>query len=262
VIIRKLQNAGVEIIADALAIRSKLPALLFEHGLLVLREQRLTPVELVAIAEEFGACTHNKALWQDHAAVLRVSNELGPDGQRTGILDSDVLEWHADGSHLYGDHDGVILFAQKSDNAATTTWADMSAAYRALDPSLRQCLNNTIGVHDFFSSDAGYPLPEDVAGVLRERGPRRRKLIHDHPVTERRSLYVSPMFLSRLEGVAGPIDLQWLAEFSTQGRFCYSHLWRDGDLILFDNLTTMHRRSALAGARTLLRVQFGYERWL
>lgn len=255
---KTLVNMGVEMAGSALDHFDDLPNALFSHGLVLFRSQHLCPDELVQIARLFGDAVANTRFWEERPEVLRISNELGPNGERTGILESDALEWHSDGSHLHGDKDGVVLYAAKTDVGTVTTWSDTAKAFQSLPEDLCQRLEDVVGVHDFFSRGNDYPMPEKQRDELRRLGPRKRSLLCRHPVNGRISLYVSPIFLA---GAEGPhTDLRALIAASTDPAFCYDHQWRTGDLILFDNLTTLHKRSPVSGPRTIHRVQFGYEK--
>jgi alpha-ketoglutarate-dependent 2,4-dichlorophenoxyacetate dioxygenase len=126
---------------------------------------------------------------------------------------------------------------------ANTEFADMRAAYDALDARTKAEVESLICEHSLtFSREAiGFTelTPEERAAFR----PVRQRLVRTHPVTGRRSLFLSS-HAGTIEGWTIPearMFLRDLTEFATQERFVYSHEWRVNDLVIWDNRTTMHR---------------------
>ena len=119
----------------------------------------------------------------------------------------------------------------------------MRAAYDALDDETRAEVEGLICEHSqiFSRQQLGFT---DFTDEERERfKPVRQCLVRTHPVTKRRSLYLS----SHAGGILGwPVPearafLRDLVEHATQRQFVYAHTWRVGDLVMWDNRQTMHR---------------------
>ncbi len=152
--------------------------------------------------------------------------------------------WHSDSSFRpvpakYSLLSGRILPSW----GANTEFADMRAAYDALDERTRAEVEDLICEHSLmFSREAiGFTelTPEERVAFL----PVRQRLVRTHPVTGRKSLFLSA-HAGTIEGWTIPearMFLRDLTEFATGERFVYSHEWRVNDLVIWDNRTTMHR---------------------
>jgi len=126
---------------------------------------------------------------------------------------------------------------------ANTEFADMRAAYDALDERTKAEVEDLICEHSLaFSREAiGFTdlTPEERVAFR----PVRQRLVRTHPVTGRRSLFLSA-HAGGIEGWTIPearMFLRDLTEFATKERFVYAHDWRVNDLVIWDNRTTMHR---------------------
>jgi len=126
---------------------------------------------------------------------------------------------------------------------ANTEFADMRAAYDALDARTKAEVEDLVCEHSLtFSREAiGFTdlTPEERAAFR----PVRQRLVRTHPVTGRRSLFLSA-HAGAIEGWTIPearMFLRDLTEFATRERFVYAHEWRVDDLVIWDNRTTMHR---------------------
>ena len=126
---------------------------------------------------------------------------------------------------------------------ANTEFADMRAAYDALDARTKAEVEDMVCEHSLaFSREAiGFTdlTPEERAAFR----PIRQRLVRTHPVTGRKSLFLSA-HAGTIEGWTVPearMYLRDLTEFATHERFVYSHEWRLNDLVIWDNRTTMHR---------------------
>jgi alpha-ketoglutarate-dependent 2,4-dichlorophenoxyacetate dioxygenase len=126
---------------------------------------------------------------------------------------------------------------------ANTEFADMRAAYDALDARTKAEVEDLVCEHSLaFSREAiGFTdlTPEERVAFR----PVRQRLVRTHPVTGRKSLFLSA-HAGTIEGWTVPearMYLRDLTEFATRERFVYSHEWRLNDLVIWDNRTTMHR---------------------
>jgi alpha-ketoglutarate-dependent 2,4-dichlorophenoxyacetate dioxygenase len=152
--------------------------------------------------------------------------------------------WHSDSSFRpvpakYSLLSGRVLPSW----GANTEFADMRAAYDALDDRTKAEVEDMVCEHSLlFSREAiGFfdMTPEEKTAFR----PVRQRLVRTHPVTGRKSLFLSA-HAGAIEGWTIPearMFLRDLTEFATQPRFVYSHEWRPYDLVVWDNRRTMHR---------------------
>ena len=227
------------------------------YAVLVFRGQALTDEQQLAFTLNFGALEQYKT--PGHVRK-REDNRLGP-----GIADFSNLDKHG---HIMSPEDRVWFFKLgdhlwHSDSSfrpvpakysllsgriipswgANTEFADMRGAYDALDARAKAEVEDLVCEHSLiYSREAiGFTdlTPEEIAAFR----PVRQRLVRTHPVTGRKSLFLSA-HAGAIVGWTVPearMFLRDLTEQATQREFVYSHAWRPGDLVMWDNRATMHR---------------------
>ena len=181
--------------------------------------------------------------------IFDVSN-LDEEGR---ILESDDARsayrlgnqlWHTDSSFRQKSATWSMLHARVIPPAGgNTEFADMRAAYDALPEAMKRKLDGLVAEHSIWHSRTklgGYTPTEEER---KARPPARHRLVRRHPGSGRNGLFIAS-HASHIIGM--PIDegqalLRELIEFATEPRFVYSHAWRLGDLVIWDNRCTMHR---------------------
>lgn len=241
------------------------------HAVLVFRDQPLSDAEQLAFAQRFDGALHART----GAAVLgrnRFGNEaltdisnldqngeiLGQDDRRRMYALGNRL-WHTDASFQDPPGRYSMLSARLVPAVpADTEYADLRAAYDALDAHTRESLEGLKAHHSIAYSreTLGFEFSETEKNQLEGA---EHPLVRTNPRTQRRSLYLAS-HASRILGwpvPEGRLLLRELIEHATQPQFVYRHAWRAGDLVIWDNLATMHRGRAfddLKNRRELRRV--------
>jgi alpha-ketoglutarate-dependent 2,4-dichlorophenoxyacetate dioxygenase len=152
--------------------------------------------------------------------------------------------WHSDSSFRavpakYSLLSGRIVV----DAGGNTEFADMRAAYDALDPSTKAEIEDLVCEHSLIYSRGTLGFTELSDEEKRMFTPVRQRLVRTHPVTRRKSLYLS----SHIGTIVGwPMPearafIRDLTEHAVQPAFTYAHRWRQHDLVMWDNRSTMHR---------------------
>jgi len=227
------------------------------HAVLVFRDQDLTDEQQLAFTLNFGELESYKT-----AGHVRKPEDyrLGP-----GIADFSNLDKHG---HIMSAEDRVWFFKLgdrlwHSDSSfrpipakysllsgrvipswgANTEFADMRAAYDALDARTKAEIDDLVCEHSLIYSREAIGMvdltPEEIAAFK----PVRQRLVRVHPVTGRKSLFLSS-HAGAIVGWTVPearIFLRDLTEHATQREFVYAHAWRRHDLVMWDNRATMHR---------------------
>ena len=152
--------------------------------------------------------------------------------------------WHSDSSFKAVPAKYSLLHARAlPSKGGNTEFADMRAAYDALDQDSKDLIDPLICEHSQMYSRAKLGF-SDFTPEERERfKPVRQRLVRTHPSTGRKSLYLSS-HAGTIVGWPEPEAkalLMDLTEAATQREFVYSHVWRVGDLVMWDNRATMHR---------------------
>jgi alpha-ketoglutarate-dependent 2,4-dichlorophenoxyacetate dioxygenase len=152
--------------------------------------------------------------------------------------------WHSDSSFKVVPAKYSLLHARRiPSRGGNTEFADMRAAYDALDAETRAAIEDLICEHSQIYSRQQLGFTDFTEEERARFAPVRQRLVRTHPSTGRRSLYLS----SHAGGIVGwPVPearafLRDLTEHATQPRFVYVHCWRVGDLVMWDNRRTMHR---------------------
>ena len=156
-------------------------------------------------------------------------------------------KWHSDSSFKQVPATASMLNAYiVPKEGGETEFANMAAAYRALDEETKKLCEGLVAIHDFYWSRRDI---EEQAFTQKERDaipPVRHPLIRTHPETGQKAIYVGS-HTREIEGwdfnkSRNLIDM--LINFSTQKQFTYQHKWNVGDMVLWDNRSAMHRGMA------------------
>jgi taurine dioxygenase len=219
------------------------------NGLLVFRDQRITPEQHVAFSQRFGPLmihVLDKFLLPGHPEILRVSNVI-ENGEPIGLGDAGRI-WHSDLSYTPEPSLGSLLYALEiPTEGGDTSFANMSAAYDALPAEIRQRLDGKLAVHSYGHSYAKFSGSKFRPELTQKQKDQVAEVVHPvvrtHPETGQKTLFVNEGFTSRIVDLPEAESrelLKFLFEHSTQPRFVYRHRWQDHDLLFWDNRCTIH----------------------
>src|SRR3989454_3915651 len=226
------------------------------YAVLMFRAQKITDEQQMAFSRNFGALEDarggNITKPEDKrlgVGMNDVSN-LGRDGQplsresRVRLFNLGNMLWHSDSSFRTIPAKYSLLSARVVNPVGgNTEFADMRAAYDALDADTKAKIEDLICEHSLMYSRGSLGMVDFTDGERAMFRPVRQRLVRTHPVTGRKSLYLS----SHAGGIVGMpmpearILLRDLNEQATQPRFVYAHAWRPWDLVIWDNRQVMHR---------------------
>jgi alpha-ketoglutarate-dependent 2,4-dichlorophenoxyacetate dioxygenase len=235
---------------------AELEAGMDRYAVLVYHDQRFTDDQQKAFSTNFGPLENTStgnvitpAGRRLDAYMADVSN-LGVDHKplarddRRRLFNLGNQLWHSDSSYKaipskYSLLSGRIVV----DAGGNTEFADMRAAYDALDASTKTDIEDLICEHSLIYSRGSLGFTELSDEERQMFRPVRQRLVRTHPVTGRKSLYLSA-HIGTIIGWPMPearAFIRDLTEHAVQPRFVYSHKWRQHDLVMWDNRTTMHR---------------------
>jgi len=242
----------------------KILGFLHRHGVIVFRDQNLTPRQLAAFSECFGELDihHMTEHVFPDLPQVRVLSNVKKDGKGIGITKGG-MHWHSDLSYKPKPAMVTLLYAiECPPQGADTQFADMSGAWNALTEARRQTLRGLRAVHDRnYRYSALYPgRPPLTAEQISKVPPVEHPLVRIHPATGRPALFVAKDVVSHIIGMPqdeGRVLIDELEAFATQPQFVYSHQWRPGDVVVWDNRCTLHRATPYEPIyrRTLYRTQ-------
>jgi alpha-ketoglutarate-dependent 2,4-dichlorophenoxyacetate dioxygenase len=226
-----------------------------EYAVLVFRDQTFSDEEHLAFAQRLDGVLHTKlgisALQKNrfgNEALGDISN-LDENGE---VMQSDNRRrmyglgnrlWHTDASFQDPPGRYSMLSAKVVPPVpADTEYADMRAAYDALDPEMKDRLEGLRVHHSIAHSrqTLGFEFSKDEAEALKGA---IHPLVRTIPRSHRKSLYVASHASRIIDWPVpeGRLLLRDLMEHATQPEFVYRHSWRVGDLVIWDNRATMHR---------------------
>ena len=248
-----------------------------KHLVVLFRNQSLTDAELVAFGKRFGELEISDPLpsplanegrakqgkGDDRYPEVTVVSNVITDGIAIGGLGDGEVVWHTDMSSRAAPPNQTILYGiEVSSSGGETAFLNMYEAYDALPADLKARAGELRLKHDATTDAAGYGRKKfrDSAHLDVTASPgTMHPLVRTHPETGRNCLYLGRRSKAYLVGLGideseALLDRLWA--HATQPRFEWSHRWRQGDVLMWDNRCTMHHRTPFAAdeRRTLHRV--------
>lgn len=239
-----------------------------QHAVLLFRDQRLSPDDLIAFSRRFGELDHapiqenGRRFVEGRPELYVVSNVIGADGQAIGSLGAGEAVWHTDMSYLPAPPIASMLYALEVPPAGGDThFSSMYAAWDGLPDDLRARAIGRRVKHDGTYNSGGFLR----AGVVATDDPMSapghlHPLVCRHPESGRQMLYLGRRRLAYIEGLdlaesEALLDALWAQ--ASRPEIAWAHRWRVGDLVLWDNRCTMHRRDPFdpASRRVMHRTQ-------
>jgi taurine dioxygenase len=237
------------------------------YQVIVLRGQHLDDDELIAFSRRFGELDeapvqeNGRRFVEGHPEIYVVSNVV-ERGVPIGSLGSGEAVWHTDMSYLPRPPKASILYAlEVPPSGGETSFCSTTAVWDMLSTDLRARVVGLRVKHDGTYNSGGYVRegvnisddPRTAVGVF-------HPLVCLHPETGRRSLYLGRRRNAYIEGLAldeseALLDTLWA--HATRPELAWEHSWRPGDVVMWDNRSTMHRRNGFdpEARRVLHRTQ-------
>ncbi len=238
-----------------------------DHLVLLVRGQNLTDDELIAFSRRFGALDHapvqeNGRRFVDGKPELYVVSNVVENGVAIGSLGAGEAVWHTDMSYLQDPPKASALYAlEVPPTGGATGFCDMYRALDELPADLRRRIDGRLVKHDGTYNSGGYVREGVVATDDPVAAPGTlHPIICTHPETGRRALYLGRRRNAYIDGLPlaeleALLDETW--RHATQDSLTWYNQWRIGDLVLWDNRCTMHRRDPFdpAARRVMHRTQ-------
>ncbi|GAA4323936.1 TauD/TfdA family dioxygenase [Pigmentiphaga soli] len=236
------------------------------HGVVVIAGQKLSPDEHIAFTRRFGDLEKfviDAYNLPGKPEIFVVSNII-ENGKPIGMADAGRM-WHSDMCFTPVPPRGSFLYALEvpmlnGQPLGDTYFASTAAAYDALPEATRRRIDGLRAVNSFSArvavaaeraEKAGNVDPATIAHMKAERDKTKAEvpdvehpLVRTHPITGRKCLYVSDLITSDIVGMPaeeGRALLKTLLEHVTRPQFVYRHRWQVGDLVMWDNCSSMHQ---------------------
>ena len=216
------------------------------------RAQKLTDPQMLEFSRLFGELDppgpnpYGKPFLPRHPEMNVISN-VKEDGVPIGGLGDGEAIWHSDMTYVDTPPSAALLYAlELPAEGGDTYWANMYLAYEALPADMKKRIQGLKAIHDATYNSAGIKRKgyDDVTDPRRAPGAHHG-LVRRHPETGRKCLFLGRRRNSYIVGL--PLEesealLDALWAHATQPRFAFCQQWQVGDLMIWDNRCTLHRR--------------------
>jgi taurine dioxygenase len=226
------------------------------YCVIFLRNQTPDPRFLARFAARFGDAEATPLSKQALAGLP----QIGVLGERAETEGCESVYWHSDRSCEPAPPAATLLYGAHAPEGVSTEFVNMYSVFNALNDDQRLLLEKLRGLHGLDWKGVG--APADAAASQAAGAAQRaaeHPLVRVHPSTGKKALYLGKDVVSRTAALSSAEARKLLAQleaFATQPRFVYSHRWRAGDVLVWDNRCTLHRMlgSEHAPSRTLYRI--------
>lgn len=233
--------------SDARALSSGLD----EYTVLLFRDQALNEEDQLRIAKVFGEPSLRsrpddiRAEENEYSRAIGLVTNIRKDGKPIGSLPDGEMWFHHDGCFIDAPYRATMLYAvQVPSEGGHTRFLNMYKAYDELADEIKRQLKGRTCLHIFdYRTLASAPDPDQDLGQVRHA---RHPAVVRHPNNGRTALYVNPLLTARIEGMARETSDQLLNEackFTENEDLIYEHVWRPGDLVIWDNWGSCHART-------------------
>jgi len=221
-----------------------------DHGVLVIRDQDMSQEDLVRVTGIFGefaplgrpAHTLPSGFAKLLPNIMLISN-IRENGETIGALPDGEMMFHHDTIHRDDPHKATLLYSVEVPTyGGDTLFASGTGAYEALDPAMKDKLAGLRAVNYYVYNSVKRDDKQGVNATSQAVHP----VVRTHDETGRKALYVNRLMSVRIEGMAEAESdalLGFLYDHSEKPEFVYTHVWRKGDLIVWDNRCSSHART-------------------
>ena len=223
----------------------------YDNQVLVFRDQELTPQQLVDFTAQLGEPGRPRMPSQtvrdiipDLPPEIMIVSNVRVDGKPLGLAHDGEMWFHSDMCYAEIPHTATLLYAvDLPSEGGNTMFADMYAAYNNLKLATRDRLEGSkaLQVHDYKRTERpGVDL--DLSKI----GNFAHPVFVTHPETGKKALYVNRLMTARIEGFDRQESDALLEELFAVGEdpaIIYEHVWRPGDLVMWDNRCITHART-------------------
>jgi taurine dioxygenase len=218
------------------------------HSILLFRDQTLSPEQHIDCSRYFGALephVANQFNLSSHPEIFVVSNVV-ENGREIGARGG-AKHWHSDYSYREHPSLGSLFYCLEAPpEGGQTQFASMYAAYERLSQEQQKFLASARAVHDYNHYWTTYTphRPPLTAQQKAQVPPVAHPALRTHPVSGRSALYLCQHVVSHFEGMSSDESQKIVEEVvgaATDARFVYTHEWREGDVLFWDNRSSIHR---------------------
>ncbi len=242
--------------------------LVYRHKLVVLRGMHLAPPEYIALAKQLGTpqIYFQPNYHHPQHPEIFVSANVPLEGRKVGVAGTGRY-WHTDYQFFDEPLPTTMVYPQQLPQSKRETYyIDMERVLEGLPPELRAHVEGKRCVHEakWRYKVQACDIDKSITEILEEFGAITPPVLHPailvHPVTGRRSLYISEGFTVGIEGYRheeGKAALRAIFEFTKRPEHVHTHPWREGDILFWDNRTLLHMASSVPKGQSSVSFRIG-----
>lgn len=234
----------------------RIKRLIYQHNLVVFRNQTITTEQYVDFARKLGT---PQIYFQDNYhhpdyPEIFVSSNVLEGGKKIGVAGTGRY-WHTDCAFQPEPLSWTMLYPQILPNSVRETYyIDMHQVYKQLPPDLRKYIEGQFAVQEakWRYKVQEWDIDRAMIDILNDFEKTAPPAIHPavitHPVNHKSALYINEGFTTRIVGLGEAENKQVLAAlfaFIQQDEHIYTHVWREGDILLWDNRMLLHKASSV-----------------
>ncbi|MGO9629813.1 MAG: TauD/TfdA dioxygenase family protein [Xanthobacteraceae bacterium] len=221
-----------------------------QHSVLIFRDQNVTDESQIAFSRRFGPLEITPAASQGAGTHLVILSTIGPDGKvvpadhRIALRNKANQLWHADSTFKSVPALASVLSAWIiPSHGGETEYVSTRLAWDRFDPALQQRIANLFAWHDYSHSRG--KIAANIVGADERAAlpPQCWRMVWTNPANGRRALYIASHAYA-IEGMEDGAAQKLIAELTdaaTAPGLSYTHAWRQGDVVMWDNRATLHR---------------------
>jgi taurine dioxygenase len=231
-----------------------------KHSVLCFMGQSLDAARQKAFASRFGTLEVNVAssgyTVPGYPEVMVLSN-IVENGRAIGLADAGQ-DWHTDLSYsrviAFLNVNYALRVPRRNGVAlGDTEFLDMYRAYDELPPDVKRRIEGRTAIHDFSKlwekmlKRPGTPRKPLLPEQRRQKPPVSHPIVLEHPLSGRRALYCDVGYVTQIDGLSkaeSDVLLAQLFEHQMQAKYKWAHRWTEGDVLLWDNMSTVHNAVA------------------
>lgn len=248
----EIQGADLTRSLDAATI-GQIRAAFYQYEVIYFRGQMLTDEDHIRFSAHFGELRKLKIGTQPHEThpeIFVISN-IKKDGKHIGSYDAGIF-WHTDGAYLPNPHAVSALRALQvpvvdGRTLGDTNFASVSAAYEALPQAMKKRLVGLKAVQSILhrlSQTVESGIKKDYSAAVKADPEAIHPVVRVHPVNQRKCLYVTEGYTSRILGIPEDESRDLIRELTAhcvKPEFTYLHHWQQHDLVVWDDCSTQHK---------------------
>lgn len=268
-----LESIGAEVLdIDVVAVTEAqvetIKQLVYEHKLVVFRNQNINEDQYLELARRIGTpqiYPQDNYHHPDYPEIF-VSSNVPKDGKKFGVRGTGRY-WHTDCAFLDEPLPFTMLYPQVLPNSIRETYyIDMQQVYKKMPANLKSFVDEKYMVHEakWRYKVQEWDIDKAIIDIMNEFEktfpPVRHPAIITHPVTHEKVLYMSQGFTTAIVGLDYETNQKVVKElfsFIERDEHIHTHVWKDGDILLWENRTLNHKASIVPEGETSVSYRIG-----